>query len=134
MEKTSIKCSSKEHMESDAICYCQICQIYMCNKCEKLHSGLFTNHHLYKLEHDNDDIFSGICQKENHLDKLDYFCKNHNMLCCAACISKIKGKGNGQHTDCTVCFIEDIKEHKKNNLNENIQSLENLSHSLSRIN
>ena len=130
MEKTSIKCSSKEHMESDAICYCQICQIYMCNKCDNIHLKLCPNHCPYNLNKDSIENFTGICKEEFHSNKLEYFCKTHNKLCCVACISKIKGKGNGQHTDCTVCFIEDIKEHKKNNLNENIKSLENLSHSL----
>ena len=32
---------------------------------------------------------------QNH--KLKYFCKNHNKLCCSACLSKIKTKGYGQH-------------------------------------
>jgi len=125
-----IKCSFNEHKNNDAIKLCSDCKIYMCNKCEKLHSGLFTNHHLYKLEHDNDDIFSGICQKENHLDKLDYFCKNHNLLCCSACIVKLKKKGRGQHSDCNVCIIEDIKEEKKEILENNIKELKNLSNSL----
>ena len=44
-----------------------------------------------------------------------------------ACIAKIKGEGNGQHTDCNVCFIKEIKDEKKNKLKENIKNLENLS-------
>ena len=62
----------------------------------------------------------------------DYFCKNHNVLCCAACISKIKGKGNGQHADCEICFIEDIKDTKKNKLKDNIKLLEDLSNTLNQ--
>ena len=58
---------------------------------------------------------------------LIYFCKKHNTLCCAKCITKIKGKENGQHYDCDICFIEDIEEQKRNKLNENIQILEDLS-------
>ena len=127
MEKINIKCSSKEHIESDSISFCQICQIYMCNKCDNIHAKLCPNHCPYNLNKDLKEIFTGICAEEQHLNKLEYFCKTHNELCCVACISKIKGKGNGQHTDCTVCFIEDIKENKKNKLSENIKCLEVLS-------
>ena len=59
-----------------------------------------------------------------------YFCKNHNKLCCASCITKIKDEQNGQHTDCDVCIIKDIENEKKNKLKENIKCLENLSKSL----
>ena len=43
------------------------------------------------------------------------------------CITKIKGKEKGQHKDCDVCFIEEIKEEKKSKFNDNFKSLENLS-------
>ena len=66
-------------------------------------------------------------KKKNHPYELKYFCKTHNKLCCAECITKIKGKENGQHTDCDICFIEDIEKEKKNKLKENIKILENLS-------
>jgi len=64
------------------------------------------------------------------LNELIYFCKTHNELCCAACISKIKGKGNGQHSDCDICFVDDVKDTKKNKLKDNIKKLEELSNSL----
>ena len=54
------------------------------------------------------------------------------MLCCAACISKIKGKGNGQHADCDICFIENIKDEKKDKLKNNIKILEDLTNSLGK--
>ena len=121
------KCSSINHLEINAIFYCNECRIYMCNKCQNIHSELFHNHKLYKLDKDLNDIFTGFCLEENHLDKLKYFCKNHNKLCCAACIAKIKSKGDGQHSDCEIYPIEDIKEEKKSKLEENIKKLENLS-------
>ena len=46
-------------------------------------------------------------------NKLEYFCKKHNKLCCAACLCIINRKGNGIHKDCKVCFIEKIKKRKK---------------------
>ena len=130
MKTQEKKCSSKEHLENDAISYCQICKLYMCNKCENMHAKLFPNHCAYNLNKDIKEIFTGICNEENHLNQLEYYCKNHNILCCAACISKIKGKGYGQHTDCNVCFIEEIKDQKQNKLKNNIKNLEELSNTL----
>ena len=74
----------------------------------------------------DEDIFTGYCQEENHPNKLIYFCKDHNQLCCAACLCKINKNGDGRHKDCNVCSIEDIKEEKKNKLIENIKCLEGL--------
>ena len=102
----------------------------MCNKCEILHSKLFQFHNKYKLDNEISEIFTGFCKEKDHYDKLEYFCNNHNKLCCSGCIAKIKRKGKGQHTDCDVCIIEDIKEKKKNKLEENLKNLENLSNSI----
>ena len=126
------KCSFKEHSESNAIIYCVECKIYMCNKCEKHHSNLFINHHQYNLEKNINEIFTGFCMKDNHFIELKYFCKSHNELVCPACIAKIKGEGFGQHFECDVCLIKDIKEEKRNKLKENILMLENLSKTLDK--
>ena len=119
------KCFS--HKEIDAIFFCQECRIYICNKCEKLHSELFKNHHQFKLDKDFSDIFTGLCKEISHNDELKYFCKVHNKLCCAKCITKIKTKEIGQHKDCDVCIIEDIENEKKDKLKQNIKTLEELS-------
>ena len=79
---------------------------------------------------ENKEIFIDKCQEKNHNDKLEFFCKNHNKLCCVACISKIETNNYGQHKDCDVCIIQDIKEEKKNKLKDNIKYLENLSNNL----
>ena len=130
MENKKQKCSLKEHNEFDAIIYCQKCEIYMCNKCEKHHSELFLNHKSFNLDKDISKIFTGFCKIKNHQIGLDFFCKNHNMLCCGLCIIKIKREGCGQHIDCNVCNIEDIIDEKKKNLKSNIKILEDLSNSL----
>ena len=124
MEK---KCSLPDHKNLDAVVYCQECKIYMCSKCKRNHSGLFINHHQIKIDENIKDIFSGFCMKESHSEKLDYFCKTHNQLCCSSCIIKVKKNGKGQHADCDICTIEDIKLEKINNLRNNINNLENLS-------
>ena len=124
------KCSSKKHEKIYAINYCEECKIYMCNRCNNYHSEIFPNHILYKLDKDISSIFTGFCKEVNHSEKLEYFCKTHNQLCCVSCIAKIKANGKGQHHDCDICMINEIKEEKKNKLNENIKSLEELSKTL----
>ena len=130
MERKKQKCSLEEHNELDAANFCPKCEIYICNKCEKHHSSLFKNHQLISLDKDINEIFTGFCKIENHNLGLDYFCKDHNELCCVKCIAKIKSKGNGQHINCNVCNIEDIIDEKKNNLKNNINTLKELSNTL----
>ena len=102
----------------------------MCKKCQNIHSGLCPKHHNYKLINGVGDIFTGFCQEEGHFDILEFYCKTHSKLCCSGCISKIKRKGKGEHTDCDICIIEDIKNEKKVNLEKNIKNLEELSNNL----
>ena len=124
MEKQN-KCFSEEHKEIEAISYCPECRIYMCNKCTNYHLPFFKNHHPYNLNKE-DDIFTCFCKENNHTMKLEYFCKDHNKLCCAACIAKLNEAGDGQHKDCEVCTIKNIQLEKKNKLKDNIKSLEEL--------
>ena len=130
MEKINEKCSFIDHNQIDACCYCQECRIYMCNKCSTHHKGLCQNHQQLNLNNDLNNIYIDICKEENHHLKLEYYCKNHNILCCDSCITKLKKKGKGQHKDCEVSFLEDIKEEKKNKLVQNIKYLEDLSKDL----
>ena len=125
--KINEKCSLNEHKEIEAIIFCQECNIFMCNKCEKLHSGLFKNHHQYNINQNNNQIFTGLCMKKNHSKKLEYLCKTHNQLCCVACIAKIKARGYGQHKYCRVCFLKKAKNKKMKNLKKNIDFLNDLS-------
>ena len=121
------KCSNKKHSEIDAINYCVECKLYLCNKCSNYHVELYDNHHINNLNKKIQDIFTGLCPEANHKDELEFFCKTHNKLCCAACLSKIKGKGKGQHFGCEVCLIKEIENEKKNKLNQNIKYLEESS-------
>ena len=123
----SKNCTSKGHEKIEASNYCEECKIYICKKCESNHSILFPKHNIFKINEDLNQIFTGLCKEKNHLDKLQYFCKTHNILCCAKCITQIKDDENGQHNNCDICSIDNIKEEKKNNLNDNIKILEQLS-------
>ena len=131
MKNENKKCTSKEHESIEAICYCPECKIYMCNKCDIIHSKLCQYHHSYKLDKEINEIYTGLCKNEYHNNnELEFYCKNHNQLCCVACISKIKKKGKGQHADCNICIIEDMKDDIKNKLKENLITLENMSKSI----
>ena len=126
MESQRKKCS--EHKDINANIYCKKCEIYMCNKCETHHSKLFKNHQGFILNSNSEDIYNEFCEEKEHQNnKLNYFCKNHNKLCCGLCIAKIQGKGDGQHKDCDVCIIDDIKDEKKCKIKDNIKLLEELS-------
>jgi len=127
MSENKTKCSFDAHKELESISFCQKCQIYMCKECEKLHSKLFLNHHKFEVDKNNPEIFTGLCNERNHFYELKYFCKTHNKLCCSECITKIKNKKIGKHTDCDICLIEDIEKDKKEKLEENIKCLEDLS-------
>ena len=105
MEDKKQICSSIEHDKIEVISYCQECNVFMHNKCDDFHSKLCQNHHTHNTNKQINEIFTGFCKEKNNFDKLEYFCKTHNILCSAAYISKIKSKGNGQHTDCNVCNI-----------------------------
>jgi hypothetical protein len=124
------KCSLTEHNQNKAIKFCPQCDIFMCNKCDIVHSGLLKNHYAINLDNSSNNIFTGICRRKNHSMKLEYFCNDHNQLCCAACIAKIRCKGNGYHKNCKIFYINKIKNIKKNKLNENIKFLEDLSSKL----
>ena len=124
------KCSLKKHENIDAISYCIECKVFMCNKCFNHHTEFLENHHTYNLNENFEEIFTGICKEENHKNEINFYCKNHNKLICIECISKIKDKGIGQHSDCDICSIEDIKNEKKDNLEKNIKQLEEFSNSI----
>ena len=128
MEKL-IKCFSEDHKEINAISFCPKCQIYMCKKCENIHLSFFKNHNFYNINKD-EEIFTGFCKEKNHYE-LKYYCKDHNQLCCVSCIAKLNEDGEGQHKNCQVCYIDKIKEEKKNKLKENIILLENLQNKFS---
>ncbi len=101
----------------------------MCRICENYHSKLFDNHNSCNLNSNPDEKII-ICTEKNHSELLKFFCKNHNQLCCASCICKIKNQEYGQHSNCDVTTIEEIKENKENKIKDNLNILKNLSNNL----
>ena len=124
------KCSNKKHSETNAISYCTECNLYLCNKCTNNHIEYLQTHQLNYLNKNNGEIFTGLCKETGHKMKLEYFCYNHNILCCAACLCTIKDNINGQHSKCKVCSIKEIKEGKKDNIIKNIKPLQDLSNNI----
>ena len=131
MENNKKYCFLPEHSKNEAILFCFGCKIFMCNKCEKQYSERCKNHSIIKFDNNNQkDTFIGYCLEKNHLKELNYYCKQHNILCCAQCITKIKDEENGQHSNCDICSIKDVEKEKHDKLKENIQKLENMSNNL----
>ena len=125
MEIQNAKCSSSKHSEINAVSYCPECNKYLCDKCLNYHAET-EDHEVIDLNQKN-EIFIDKCKIENHNDKLEFYCKEHNTLCCTACITKIKAEGYGQHHDCDIYHIKKIKDEKRNKLKENINNLEELN-------
>ena len=128
-------CWNEDHSNIEAVFYCVECKTYMCNKCDKFHSKMLKNHHKYSLDKNQkiSELFTGFCKEQNHSDKLEFFCKTHNKLCCSGCISKIKLNNKGLHSDCQICSLEEIKESKEHILNENITNLEKMSKEMNML-
>ena len=117
--ETKQNCSSQK--ESVAITVCEQCKISMCDQCLDDHKKLFEGHLSHDTSKNNGKTFINLCKKVNHEKKFDFFCKDHNELCCGGCVTKIKYREYGEHNDCNICSIEDIKEEKKNIFNNNVK-------------
>ena len=89
MEIQNPKCSSSKHSEFNAVSYCPECKKYLCNKCQNLHNELLEDHKTINLN-EKKEIFINKCKEKNHNDKLEFYCKDHNILCCVGCTSKFK--------------------------------------------
>ena len=121
MEIKKEKCSFIDHKDIEAIYYCIICKVYMCHKCESFHSKLCQQHKIINCNEVNiNDFFTGFCKENNHQSELEYFCRTHNHLVCAKCIVRIHDKKNGNHSDCNICTLKEIKDEKINYLKNNI--------------
>ena len=132
IEKENYKCSTKDHIDIDAKIFCNICKVYLCDKCQNFHSKIFVDHQVHNLTKENKNFLSNICKEKNHSNKLKYFCKTHNKLCCAACITKIKDEENGQHKDCEICLLIDLRPKEEKKFIKNFTKLEEKFNSLDR--
>ena len=126
METKEYKCSNLEHKYQKVFKYCGECNKFMCHQCYNYHIKLFNNsHHITDITEEKKELFTGFCEEENHNNKLEYFCKTHNVLCCSSCIEKNSEKA--KHKNCEFIKIDSIKEEKNNILEKNFNMLEELS-------
>ena len=126
MNEKEIKCSTKNHENQKVYKYCIMCNIFMCHQCFYNHQKLFSNHHLIDVNDDISKLYTILCKED--LNKYEYYCRTHNQLFCASC------KEN-KHKNCETNKIEEIKEEKKKNLEQNLNELEILSNNIKeRIN
>ncbi len=91
MEIQNTKCSSSKHSEIEAVSYCPECQKYLCNKCLKYHEEI--EDHKTIILNERKEIFIDKCKVENHPNKLEFYCNEHNVLCCTSCLCKFKEYG-----------------------------------------
>lgn len=132
MENQILKCSNHKHsnQNQNAIKYCIECNIYLCQECFNLHFQLFIEHHLLDLNEGLTHLFNGFCKEDGHQKKFEYYCETHNQLCCSSCIEKDKTIESSKHKDCIIHDIYDIKENKKNLLENNMNYIEELSNNI----
>ena len=132
MEKSIKKCYLKSHSNKKAVKYCPNCKKYLCEICVASHNKCDRKNELLPEDKEMNLKTKGICTESNHPNKLNYYCITHNNLCCAACLCKIKEKGDGQHTECNVCHIGKIKDEKKKILFNNINILKDFSQNIKK--
>ena len=126
------KCSSNRHKDVDAISYCPQCKKYLCNKFHNFHSEMNDDHQIVNLK-EIKEVFIDLCKEPNHNMRLEFYCRTHNVLCCGLCTSKIKEKGKyGQHSDCDICLLKNIKDEKKSQLKDNLDKLNELSNQIEK--
>ena len=107
MEIQNEKCSLNKHAEINAISFCPECNKFFCDECLNFHTEMFEEHKTID-PNQKSEIFIDKCKIENHNAKLEFYCKDHNTLCCALCTSKIKEYGYGQHSDYNIIHIKEI--------------------------
>ncbi|XP_060577221.1 E3 ubiquitin/ISG15 ligase TRIM25-like, partial [Ruditapes philippinarum] len=108
--------------------YCTDCEAYYCEECFELHPRVpYLAKHIV-LKHDDIDVWSRDQYKcSTHGKNLEFFCKEHKMLCCHVCISL-------KHRACTnmdyileeamkIC-LEDDKEKMMKQIEEQLQIIE----------
>ena len=117
--------SLDKHKNKNAIMECEYCDIKLCNECSEIHSKFLPNHHLIEIKDSKIFNFKSKCSYDKHKKMaLNYDCENHNELCCALCLCVKQDDYFGIHNKCKILSINEIKNIKKQNLNNNIKKLD----------
>ncbi|XP_060554713.1 E3 ubiquitin/ISG15 ligase TRIM25-like [Ruditapes philippinarum] len=108
-------CKTKDK-ETKPEFYCTDCEAYYCEDCFELHLRVpYLAKHIV-LKHDDIDIWSRDQYKcTSHGKNLEFFCKEHTMLCCHVCISL-------KHRSCTdMEYI--LESAMQNNLEDDVKDM-----------
>lgn len=133
MDKYLIKklfCSLDDHKDKEAIIECENCDIKLCNECSKIHKKYLPKHNLILMNSLESFYLKYNCSYENHNKILNYYCENHNELCCALCLCIKEDSNFGIHNKCKILSINEIENIKKQNLTQNIKKLDDLTKKL----
>ena len=132
METTCDPCSEKNKTRI-AEKYCSNCEEKLCTKCAEWHlrCKAFRSHHVIDLSSVGSRIPpSSKINCEIHTDvQIDYFCSQHDVLCCRACIPD-------SHKSCeTVIPVDVASKDVKNSslLFDTLKELDNMTKTLEKM-
>ena len=113
--------------------YCSDCEEKLCTECAEWHMrcGEFRSHHVIDLSSVGSRIPpSSKINCEIHTDvQIDYFCSQHDVVCCRACLSD-------SHRSCeTVLPLDSASKDVKNSslLSDALEELDNMTELLSKM-
>ncbi len=84
---TTTICSNKDHPTKEAIKYCPICKINLCDECEKYHNGM-NQSHKEKLLTDLGVRINTTCEDIGCLKPIVAYCNNCGLHLCLDCTQK----------------------------------------------
>ena len=113
--------------------YCSECEQKLCAKCTESHRRFksLSSHHVIDLSSVGARILpSSKINCEIHTDvQIDYFCSQHDVVCCRACIPD-------SHSSCTTVILLDFASKDVKNsslLSDTLKELDNMTKTLQKI-
>ena len=86
-----------------ATVYCDVCDVYMCDKCEHYHlRNMLTNKHQTVVVTQDTTRHKQQCCAKHKSKMLDIFCKDCNCMICSSCLF--------EHEDHKCCGLEETME------------------------
>ncbi|XP_052269860.1 E3 ubiquitin/ISG15 ligase TRIM25-like isoform X2 [Dreissena polymorpha] len=129
---------------TEAEFYCEECSEFYCSKCMEYHNYFYKKHAILSKENmslwpKTDVVEQGKC-KEHRKEKLTIFCEDHSELICHVChihhqkcshlvlisdkMKQLNQKGDFKQLSATIYAQHQQLIHEKDDLEENIKSLE----------
>ncbi|XP_052780473.1 nuclear factor 7, brain-like [Mya arenaria] len=80
------KCEEND-LNTEAQHFCPECEHYLCDKCERIHGEYFKKHVVYGRGDIQKWAGFSIDRCDQHGEKLNVHCDDHQELCCHVCVS-----------------------------------------------